>query len=200
MTPGGGSALSPWQHVLGVAPAGLHPRLRDYFSAIPAGSVGRGSGTFARVGTPRRLLWPVLALLARDGIVFPVWARDVPFAIENRFDGEVLRARRTFRFARGDRVMVDAVVARDGRIVDRLGRGGTVRAELAAGVEDGALVLRSVRIAWRGIPIPFAPRVTLVERWDDASERQHVALTLDAPLIGRVYEYAGRFDYAVEDE
>jgi len=57
-----------------------------------------------------------------------------------------------------------------------------------------------VRTTWRGVPLPLAPRVTLVERWDEASGRQHVALTLDAPLLGRVYEYEGRFDYAVEDE
>jgi hypothetical protein len=192
--------LSPWQRVLGAAPPELHPRLRAYFSAIPAGRVGRGTGTFDRVGTPRRWLWPVLAVLARSGIVFPVWARDVPFTIENRPDGDLLRARRTFRLPAGDRIMVDAVEARDGRIVDRLGEAGALRAELAATVEDGALVLRSVRTSWRGIPIPLAPRVTLVERWDDAAGRQHVALTLDAPLLGRVYEYEGRFDYAVEDE
>jgi len=56
-----------------------------------------------------------------------------------------------------------------------------------------------VRTSWLGIPIPFAPRVTLVERWDDAVDRQHVSLALDAPLLGRIYEYAGHFDYALED-
>ena len=192
--------VSPWQRVLGPAGTGLHPRLRAYVAAIPPGRVGRGRGVFDRVGTPRRWLWPVLGMLGRSGIVFPVWAHGVPFAIENRLDGDVLRARRAFRFADGERVMVDAVTAGDGRIVDRLGRAGALRADLAASVEGGALVLRSVRTSWRGIPIPLAPRVTLVERWDDASGRQHVALTLDAPLIGRVYEYEGRFDYAVEDE
>ena len=191
---------SPWQRVLGTAPEALHPRLRDYVSAIPPGRVGRGSGTFDRVGTPRRWLWPLLGVLARSGIVFPVWARGVPFTIENRFDGEVLRARRVFAFETGGRVMVDAISAQGGLIVDRLGRSGAVRAELAARVERGALVLRSVRTTWRGVALPLAPRVTLVERWDDASGRQHVALTLDAPLLGRVYEYEGRFDYAVEDE
>jgi hypothetical protein len=28
--------------------------------------------------------------------------------------------------------------------------------------------------------------------------RQHVALTLDAPLLGRIYEYSGAFAYRVE--
>jgi hypothetical protein len=190
---------SPWQQVLGEAPAGLHPRLRAYFAEIPVGRVGRGRGVFELVGTPRRELWPVLAVLGRAGIVFPVWERDVPFTVENRFDGRVLRARRTFEFRSGARVMVDAVAVEDGVLVDRLGTDGSLRAELAARVRDGALMLRSTRTSWHGIPIPFAPRVSLVERFDDRVGRQHVALTLDSPLLGRLYGYSGYFDYAVED-
>ncbi|MBE7163154.1 MAG: DUF4166 domain-containing protein, partial [Williamsia herbipolensis] len=66
------------------ATARLHPRLRAYFAAIPPGHVGRGDGVFAVVGTPRRWLWPFLALFARDDVMFPVWERDVPFTVENR--------------------------------------------------------------------------------------------------------------------
>ncbi|GAA2084831.1 DUF4166 domain-containing protein [Pseudolysinimonas kribbensis] len=190
---------SPWQRVLGDGTAALHPRLRTYVGQIPEGCVGRGAGVFERVGTPRRWLWPMLAVLGRSGIAFPVWAHDVPFAIENRPDGAVLRARRTFSLPGGDRVMVDAIEASGGVIVDRLGGSGSWRAVLTASIVDGALLLRSIRTSWRGIPVPFAPRVHLTERWDDAVERQHVALTLDAPLVGRLYEYAGHFDYVVED-
>lgn len=64
--------------------ARLHPRLRTYFGRIPSGHVGRGSGTFSVVGTPRRWVWPVLAVLARDAVLFPVWEHDVPFTVENR--------------------------------------------------------------------------------------------------------------------
>ncbi|PYY32550.1 DUF4166 domain-containing protein [Curtobacterium sp. MCJR17_055] len=64
--------------------ARLHPRLRTYFGRIPSGYVGRGSGTFSVVGTPRRWVWPVLAVFARDAVMFPVWEHDVPFTVENR--------------------------------------------------------------------------------------------------------------------
>jgi hypothetical protein len=64
--------------------ARLHPRLRAYFGAIPPGHVGRGEGVFRVVGTPRRWLHPLLALFARDAVMFPVWERDVPFTVENR--------------------------------------------------------------------------------------------------------------------
>jgi hypothetical protein len=190
---------SPWELALGDAVGGLSPRIRAYVAAIPPGRVGRGAGVFERVGTPRRWLWPVLAVLARSGVVFPIWARDVPFTVENRFDGRVLRARRTLRLPDGDRVMVDAVAVERGALVDRLGRAGAWRATLVASAEEGALRLRSTRVTWRGIPIPFAPRVTLTERFDDEAGRQHVALALDVPLLGRIYEYEGRFDYALED-
>ena len=136
---GGHPESSPWQRALGDAQSALRPRLRAYVSAIPSGCRGRGRGTFERLGTPRRWLWPVLALLGRAGIAFPVWAHAVPFEIENRPDGAVLRARRTFHLPTGDRVMIDAIEERDGAIVDRLGRRGAVRATLAASAVDGAL-------------------------------------------------------------
>ncbi len=46
----------------------LHPHLSDYFSLIPVGKIGRGRGVFATVGTPRRWLYPVLAVLGRLGV------------------------------------------------------------------------------------------------------------------------------------
>ncbi|HAM25570.1 MAG TPA: DUF4166 domain-containing protein, partial [Microbacteriaceae bacterium] len=39
--------------------------------------------------------------------------------------------------------------------------------------------------------------MSLLERFDDASGRQHVSVTLDAPLIGRLYEYSGSFTYEI---
>ena len=189
---------SPWRAALGEDFARLHPRLLAYFSAIPAGRVGRGKGTFDRVGTSRRWLWPVLRVLERRRILFPVWERGVPFTIENRPDGDALRATRTFHFAAGDRSMVDRVSIERGRLVDRLGDGGRLRSELSASVLDGALLLVSRSARWGIMPIPFAPRLRLVERFDEAVGRQHVALTLESALIGRIYEYSGHFDYRIE--
>jgi hypothetical protein len=178
----------------------MHPRLRDYFSQIPAGSVGRGIGTFAAVGTPRRWLWPVLGVLARDGVVFAVWEHDVPFSIVNRPTPNGVLAEREFTFARATRVMTDAIVFSESTLVDRLGRRGRVVVTLHASVVDGALHVRSSRVAIAGVGIPrfMAPRVRLTERFDDTDELQHVALTLIAPVLGRIYEYAGSFHYSIE--
>jgi hypothetical protein len=177
---------------------GLHPRLRDYFSEIPAGSVGHGVGVFEVVGTPKRWLWPVLWLLGRQGVVFPAWARDVPFTISNRPSERGLHGTRTFHFVRGDRSMVDLISAPAG-LVDELGTRGQYRAALDGSVVDGALHLHStgMRTRW-GLPLPG--RVDLVERWDDSSGSQHVAVVISAPFIGRVYEYSGYFNYELRVE
>lgn len=164
--------------------------------------VGRGRGTFEVVGTPRRWLWPVLWFLGRDGVVFPVWEWHVTFSVENRWDGRTLRALRTFEFRNGTRVMSDAMVSEGGSIVDRLGRHGRIEATLTPSVVDGALALRSTATRFRmgrlRIPVPLAPVVELREQ--AAGGRQRVSLVMTAPLIGRIYEYAGEFDYEVVPE
>lgn len=198
MTDAASPAESPWRRAIGDGFERLHPRLRDYFSTIPAGRVGRGTGTFDRVGTPRRWLWPVLRVLQRRRILFPVWEHDVPFSIENQQEPGGLRAVRTFRLAGGDRLMVDVVSFEGARLVDRLGDGGRLSAVMTVSVHDGALRLVSTAAHWGRVPIPFAPRVRLTERFDDAVGRQHVSLTLESRLLGRVYEYSGHFDYRIE--
>ena len=190
--------MGPWEVALGDSITQLSPRLREYFQTIPAGEVGRGSGVFSVVGTPRRWLWPLLALLGKAGIVFPVWERDVPFTVENRPVYSGLASTRTFQFRDGDRVMSDLVVTGHGGLEDRLGRRGCIVARLEATVAHKTLTLRSTRVSLYGIPLPrrLSPVVTVLERSD--GEERHVSLTLDAPIIGRLYEYAGVFTYRVE--
>lgn len=159
--------------------------------------MGRGTGVFDVVGTPKRWLWPVLWVLGRQGVVFAAWARDVPFTIENRPESGTLHGTRTFHFVRRDRSMVDLISAPDG-LIDELGTRKQYRATLVGEVVDGALRMRStgMRTRW-GLPIPG--RVELTERWDERTGLQHVAVEIVAPIIGRVYEYSGYFSYEIED-
>ena len=202
---------SPWEAAAGEALSGLHPRLLPYFRAIPGGSVGRGRGVFARAGTPRRWLWPALRVLGRQGVLFAAWQHDVPFTVENHpgVDDEgrpVVRAVRTFSFATGERRMVDAVTATPAGLVDHLGHRRRWSADLVAHARDGALTMTSgtmrVRLGRRSVAVPalVSPRVSLREEFDVAVGRQRVSVTLDAPVIGRIYEYTGHFDYSVEPD
>lgn len=201
---------SPYRAVLGPAFDELHPRLRAYFDGIPAGSTGRGRGVFDTVGTPRRWLRPLLAPLARAGVMFPVWERDVPFTVENvpvrRRDGSpAVRAVRVFELRGRPREMRDEIGVDRGRLVDRLGSPVRVEAWFRARVEEGALRLTSTRVALRLgrrrllIPRAIAPAVVLTERFDEAADRQRVSITVTLPLLGRLYEYAGAFRYRVDE-
>jgi len=139
-----------------------------------------------------------LRALERRRILFPVWEREVAFTVENRADHSGVSAVRTFRLRSGDRTMVDHVAFDARGLIDRLGDGGVLGARLEASVVDGQLRLVSTSARWRGMRIPFAPRVRLTERFDEAAGRQHVALTLESKVLGRLYEYSGHFDYRIE--
>lgn len=199
---------SPYELVLGTQLELLHPRLSAYFGAIPRGSVGRGVGTFDVVGSPRHWLWPVLGILARVGIVFPVWQRNVGFTVVNTSAidarGNVtVRAARTFEFPDGDRTMTDAITAEPAGLVDHLGTSRRLLARLDSRVVDGSLELVStvlwLRIRRSRLRIPgiIAPVVRLRERFDDASGRQQVSVLIDSPQLGRLYEYSGSFTYEI---
>lgn len=196
---------SPYARALGERIDTLHPRLRTYFRAIPEGSVGVGDGVFERVGTPRRWLWPMLRMLERRGVIAACGEREVPFRIENRTIASRAIGERTFHLARGPWVMHDAVaLAPHGRVVDELGEPGLIAACFDVEARDGALHLTSRAVGLRlgrvrlRVPRVLSPAIRLIESFDDALERQRVSLTVDAPIIGRVYEYRGSFRYRIE--
>ncbi|WP_348787881.1 DUF4166 domain-containing protein [Leifsonia sp. NPDC080035] len=199
---------SPYRVVLGPAFDLLHPSLRAYFDAIPSGSTGRGRGVFDTVGTPRRWLWPVLALFARPGVLFPVWQHEVPFTVRNApavaADGSpAVRAERTFELRGRPRIMRDEIGVEDGMLVDRLGAPVRAEAVFAARVLDGALRLTSTSVAIRigrlRIPVPrvLAPVIVLTERWDEARDCQRISIAVGHRLLGRLYQYAGTFRYDI---
>lgn len=211
-------ARSPYELTSGSALDDLHPVLRRYFGVITPGFRGYGSGVFETVGTPRRAVRLVLRMLARQGILFPAWEHNVPFTVVNApltdRDGRIaIVAVRRFHLLSGERTMIDAITAEnpgaDG-LVDHLGFDRRLRVRLATRVVRGELHLTStaldVRIGRQHFAVPraIAPRVTLVERYDDTADggagAQRVSVTVDAPVFGRLFEYTGTFDYEVRPE
>lgn len=198
---------SPYLRALGADRTRLHPGLSAYFSALPAGQVGVGEGVFERVGTPRRWLWPALRMLQRRGALVAGWHEQLPFTVRNRnIAGKAVSAR-TFHLPEGDWTMRDAVSARPrGRVVDQIGEPATVAVAFTVSVDGDALALRStavgIRLGGVRLPLPrlIAPVVRLRESAEKQAGRHRVSLTMDMPLLGRIYEYEGTFEYRIEDE
>ena len=191
---------SVYQRVLGVELSGLRPELRLYFSGHD--DVGVGCGTFEVAGSPRRFLRPVLAYLAWRGVLFPEYARDVPFEIANtpRADGG-LAAVRIFHLPGRDRALVDTMRVVGGELHDFLGRRGGLEVRMSLTITDGLLRMRSNR-QWLHlgpvrIPLPPAACVTVDESWSDG--RQHVDVRLRSALLGEWFRYAGSFTYRYEE-
>lgn len=198
---------SPYAAALGERLTQLHPRLREYFSTIPEGHVGVGEGVFRRVGTPRRWLWPLLRPLHERSVVYAGWQLSVPFRITNRHVAGRVVSAREFLLPGQSWTMRDAVALRShGRLVDELGDPGVIAASFEIEVRGGSLTLVSRAIGFRigrahiRVPRIVAPVVRLTESFDDDVERQHVSVTIDVPLLGRVYEYAGDFRYRIEKD
>lgn len=198
---------SPYAAELGPAITDLHPSLQRYFATIPAGHRGVGEGVFTQAGTPRRWLWPLIRLVERRGVVFAGWERDVPFRIVNRTIGGSAVAVREFRLPTGTWEMHDDVVRSPaGGITDRLGRPATLAATFDVAVDAGALTLTSRTLGLAVGPVRLrlprllSPVVRLRESHDDGADRQRIDLTVDAPLLGRVYGYTGHFTYRIEQE
>lgn len=198
---------NPYLRALGDRSAELHPRLNSYFAPLPDGLIGVGEGVFSRVGTPRRWLWPLLRPLHAQGVIYAGWQLSVPFRVTNRLiDGRVI-AEREFLLPGDEWTMRDAVSLKPhGRLVDELGADGDVAASFTVDVQDGALVMTShavgIRLGRISVRLPrlIAPVVRLTERFDDAVDRQRVSVTIDMPVLGRIYEYAGDFVYRIQKE
>ncbi|PZQ91580.1 MAG: DUF4166 domain-containing protein [Leifsonia xyli] len=194
---------APWAAALGERIEELSPALQAYFGGAPYGSHGIGEGVFTVVGTPRRWLWPLLAVLGRWNIVWPVWQRNVPFTIVNVPTPHGLLSVRRFRFAGGERTMTDHIVWTTRGLRQRLGTDDRMVVELRVEPEAGGLRITSRRLGVRflglrfSVPASWAPRIEMHER-TLPDGRQHVSLTLELPLVGRAYEYAGAFDYRIE--
>jgi hypothetical protein len=200
-------SASPYARALGTRRADLHPTLREYFDTLPPGHVGVGEGVFDQVGTPRRWLQPLLWPLQRRGILFAGWEQDAPFRITNRLVAGRLLGERVLLSTQGRWIMRDAVVLnRHGRPVDEIGDRALIAAEFDLDVVDGALRLRSravgIRLGVLRLRLPrfLAPDVRLAESFDEEAGAQRVRVTIDLPVIGRIYEYGGIFRYRIQED
>jgi hypothetical protein len=97
--------------------------------------------------------------------------------------------------------MLDALTVEGAELVDYLGNNSRYRARFVASVSAGSLTMSMTslelrfRTTWMTVPRWISPTVTLTERFDDESRLQHVEVITTVPGLGRIYEYAGSFEY-----
>lgn len=185
----------------------LHPVLQQYFAPIPPGHVGIGHGTFDRVGTPKKWLWPVIYLLQRRSIIWAGWKQGVPFRVWNRSVGLARTGQREFLLPGKTWTMHDRVSSGpDGSVIDVLGKPGLLAVRFNISVQSGALQMTSTHVGLRlgrhmfTAPGWISPTATLTEEIDQDFGRQRVSAIINAPLVGRIYEYGGTFTYQVLPE
>jgi hypothetical protein len=192
---------SVYERMLGADIELLAPELRAYFSG--GHGIGVGKGVFDVAGCRLPILRPVLAYLARQRILFPEFARDVPFEIVNTpTESGELNAVRTFHLAGRDRPLEDTMRVIDGKLHDFMGTRRGFEVELALEISRGLLTMQSkrqwIRIFGVRVRIPQVATVTVSESWQNA--RQHVDVRLRTPVIGEWFRYSGSFTYGYLDE
>jgi hypothetical protein len=193
-------AQSVYRRVLGKTINELRPELRTYFAG--GAKVGIGSGVFEVAGCQRRILRPVLRLMAARRILFPEFARDVPFDIVNRpTEHDGLDGVRTFHLPGRDRPLEDTMRVIGGELHDFMGARRSFEIRLALTIRDGMLTMRSTRqwlhVGPARIRLPQLATVTVDESW--AEGRQHVDVRLRSPVLGEWFRYSGSFSYRYEE-
>lgn len=198
---------SPYERALGDRRALLHPAIQSYFSTIPDGHVGIGTGEFDSFGPARRWVSYLMRPFEAAGVLSSQMHSNVPFRIFNRTIAGRAVADRIIELPAGTWRMTDTVsLGSHGRIVDHIGEPWLIAVSFDIGVEGGALQMESYAtgVRWRTLrlrmPRFLSPRVRLVERFEDASGRHHVDLVMTLPLIGRIYGYSGYFTYRIEED
>jgi hypothetical protein len=190
---------SVYERVLGSQFDSLAPELRNYFSG--GHGVGLGSGVFEVAGCRRAVLRPLLTFLARQRILFPEFARNVPFEITNRptQDGG-LDAVRMFHLPGRDRPLEDTMRVIGGQLHDFMGKQRGFEVRMVLSISNGFLQMSSdrqwARLFGIRIRIPQLATVTVSESW--ANGHQHVDVRLRSPVLGEWFRYAGSFSYVYQ--
>ena len=192
--------LSVYERVLGADIETLAPQLRSYFSG--GHGVGVGAGVFDVAGCRVALLRPLLAYLARQRILFPEFARNVPFEILNTPTSEGgLDAVRIFHLPGRDRPLEDTMRVIDGHLHDFMGRRRGFEVRMVLSIAEGVLTMRSdrqwIRVLGTRLRIPQLATVSVTESWRD--EHQHVDVRLRTPVLGDWFRYSGEFTYSYGD-
>jgi hypothetical protein len=186
----------------------LHPKIRERFgfdSSDDVAAIGRGTMRYVRNGGPH--LYPFLRLGAAMATMFPEENTAVPFEIRNyayedAYGRETVTWLRRFQMPTERRFDAAMIYSdeRDG-IVDYLGDRHHLAVDVDLEVSEvGGMRLRTgaqrLYAFGLGVPFPMALSATAdVHEWyDDEAETYRIAVSVENPYLGLVFEYEGQFE------
>lgn len=202
---------SIYQQALGSDFERLHPRLQQRFGFSSADQVCQiGTGVMTDVW--RGPIWtlPFLLVGSTRRVLFPSRGTQIPFTISNyayvdSFGRETVTWSRRFKMKNRIRAFDATMVLSEkrGKIIDYLGTHQHLAVEIHTSVDsDGAMCIRtgSMRFYERFVgftfPLLFAGEAHVRERWDEASERYFIEVTVKNRVFGPLFGYRGSFTVA----
>lgn len=190
----------------------LHPALQRRFGlSSEQGMACIGRGVMSEVWRGPAWTVPFLHLGAWRHILIPVRGKNIPFTVENypyvdRLGRESITFVRTFEVPakRPQRARFDATMVLDAQrntIVDYLGSHQHLATDLSLEVtEEGGLTIRSHEqrfyegpVGFR-FPSTFTGSATLNERYDDATGRFQIDVSVTNKRFGPLFGYRGSFE------
>jgi hypothetical protein len=200
-----------YEHALGSEVDELHPKVRERYSIDSDDnliSIGRGKMDISR-GTH---VLPALYVMPARNLLFPEAGDNVPFTLKTigfreESGYEVLATIREFDFDQTHRRYDSLTVwdADNERLLDFLGTGGNLVAELNPRVEGGILIVESNRQWFRfddqyvRLPESLAVSVKIRDRYDEVDDQFYVNAVIENALAGHVFSYRGMFTHETDE-
>lgn len=199
---------SIYQLALGERYERLHPKLQEKFGLTSTcGRAAVSHGTMEEIRGGWAFLRPFFYLGTKRRMIFPERGRHIPFRLENyayrdSYARECVIWARTFQFPTRTRHF-DAVMVYSRQkkgIVDYFGSHQDFVSDLELIVlEDGGLRIVStgqcllIGQASVRLPVWLRADADVTEHYDEDAEMFSIHVRVRNPLIGTLFEYAGRF-------
>ncbi|MFD2043881.1 DUF4166 domain-containing protein [Ornithinibacillus salinisoli] len=198
--------MSIYRQVLGENYNKLHPMLQRRY-AFENATPFMAKGVMKNVYSGPRWLYPLFILGTKWDVLFPEYGQNIPFQIKNtplksRGDEEQVLWEREFIFGKKKRYF-NALMSLDEKrnvIKDYFGEPPVFYSDLALIVtEYGGLIIESKKqrivLGKLEIPLPklLQGKAIIKEEFDEEKGIYFISVTVNNPLIGRLFGYEGEF-------
>lgn len=203
------SARSIYERALGEKFRELHPRIRERFGfASDDGVACVGRGRMAVVRNGGAFTYPFLLAGTLHNVMFPEQGTAVPFSVynfayEDEYGRETVTWVREFELPRPRRFDATMIYSEErDRVVDYLGTHQHLAVDIDLAVDEAtgglSITAGDQRLYAFGLggsfPAVLTGRADVLEWYDDEEERYRIAVHVENPVVGTLFEYRGWFE------